>query len=564
MKERSQIVLLVIILLIIGAPLIYTTIFYSQFTFYKSEISMLDSNTIEEKLYFKPDKAYHTLYRDFETPILPIYSPGINQIQIISVTCSHGKPYYEDNVGIQHIMAENPEISMTHTERNEYGCGFGDVLGFSEREEYFISARYRLDPDSLTEYNGKHYIKFVAYGKSRHPLLSPKTLEVTGDVIYPRYAASSSEFVMYIPYEPKDLDKYKIVHKSSLGTFNNILVIILYMLLAICPAMICFIIWYLFGKELKEEDMPEELSQYPKERKAWEVSVYFHPPFGDLDQNFLPTMILDFYHRKIIDIKTIKEGLIIKQPQIYIKILKPEGTALDDVDLEVMNFLKGMEYTGKSKGEYFCIKDISAGMVMKDGKKRRDFFAPTTAKSYYETLKKKIKDHSKEHISYTGLGMLVGAYIASLIILTLLIVFIGQASSILFETIRITMLVSALIIGIFYRKTSLFIRFKDDYYTEFQQWQGFKRYLSHLDTIPRTPYKGVVMWEKYLIYATALGVGKKVLEEMKKLNMINQNTYTAYSCIYTNTAFGSFSSSGGSGGGGMGGGGIGGGGGGGR
>jgi len=29
-------------------------------------------------------------------------------------------------------------------------------------------------------------------------------------------------------------------------------------------------------------------------------------------------------------------------------------------------------------------------------------------------------------------------------------------------------------------------------------------------------HRGVVLWEKYLIYATALGVAKRVLEELEK------------------------------------------------
>jgi uncharacterized membrane protein len=555
MKERTQLGILIIILLALGLAFAYFTIIYSSFTFYKSELN-INGNIIEEKLYYNPNKPYHTLYRNFETPVTSSDNPLPNHIQITDVTCSQGIQYYDDNIGRQYQLTtvaadanKNVDI-LAYTDRNEYGCGFGNTLGFSKGEEYIVSAIYQLNPDTLIEYEGKHYIKFVTYSGSKHPVLYSKTLKVNGEAIYAKYVASSSEFLIYIPYEPNDIQKYNILHETKLKTHNNMLTFIIFIFMALFPSIICFIVWYVFGREYIEGDYPEELSQYPNERKAWEVSVYFHPPFGNLDEKFMPTMILDFYHRKIIDIEVRKTGKIIKSDEIFIKIL-PNKVALDNVEIEFIEFLKYVKSLKESKDEYFSIKEISAGWGNN-----------MLITSSYKKLKDNIKKVSKEYIEYTGVWVLAISLFGILIILSLILAYIGRGSSEM-ESYNLYILPLAMIIGLFIRKTSLFIRFKKEHYNEYQQWQGFKKYLSHLDSIPRTSYKGVVMWEKYLVYATAMGVGKEVLEQLRKLNVIDQKYYNRTSMIYTPSAFGATTSSG-SGGGMGGGGGIGGGGGGGR
>lgn len=41
-------------------------------------------------------------------------------------------------------------------------------------------------------------------------------------------------------------------------------------------------------------------------------------------------------------------------------------------------------------------------------------------------------------------------------------------------------------------------------------------------------YKGTIIWSEILLYATALGVAKKVLKQLKKENIIDDKQYRAY------------------------------------
>ncbi len=115
--------------------------------------------------------------------------------------------------------------------------------------------------------------------------------------------------------------------------------------------------------------------------------------------------------------------------------------------------------------------------------------------------------------------------------------------------------------------SAILIRFKGNYYEEYQKWQAFKRYLKEFPTMKEAPHEAVVLWEEYLVYATALGVAEGVLKKLREWKIIDEKTYNNYHTlgvysVYTSSTGHAGSSGGGFGGGG--GGGIGGGGGGGR
>lgn len=549
MKERSQIILLVIVLLMICATPAYLMVYMKQFTFYKAELS-IDGNVIEEKLYYNPNKPYHTLYRNFETPIIPednLNNPS--RIKVLQVICSQGTPYYEDNSGQQYIMTPYHEGLLTYTENNEYGCGFGDALGFAKGGEYVIGARYELYPDTLIEYEGKHYIKFVAYGASTHPTLNSETFKVTGYSSYSKYLFPSSRSIIYIPYEPSDISDYKILHESKMHSGNNYLKLISYILMMMLPAILCIFAWRRYGVENVTGDYPEELSQYPRERKAWEVAAYFNPPFGQIGTTLIPAVMMDFYNRKIIDIKD-------KDKETYIKILEDDQglQGLDELESKVMNFLKKASRYSSDKEGYFNIEKAGENSVGSTGEER--------LYTSYASIGDTVSSKGKEYINSKGIAML---FIGMMILIFVSAVTVGHYMAIAYVLCVIIIIIITL-------KTALFQKFNKEYYLEYQQWQGFKNYLSHLDSMPRTSYKGVVMWEKYLIYATSLGIGKKVLEALKKMKAIDEKQYKSYSMISSSSFISSINSGGagsrsGSGGGsfgGGGGGGIGGGGGGGR
>ncbi len=50
---------------------------------------------------------------------------------------------------------------------------------------------------------------------------------------------------------------------------------------------------------------------------------------------------------------------------------------------------------------------------------------------------------------------------------------------------------------------------------EKEQWMGLKRYMEEFSLMKEKEVPELVLWEKYLVYATAFGISEKVLKQLK-------------------------------------------------
>ena len=50
---------------------------------------------------------------------------------------------------------------------------------------------------------------------------------------------------------------------------------------------------------------------------------------------------------------------------------------------------------------------------------------------------------------------------------------------------------------------------------EKEQWKGLVKFLKNYSLLSEKGVLDLVLWEKYLVFATALGIGEKVVEELK-------------------------------------------------
>ena len=353
MKERNLAIIITIILLLLGLILGIISISsekivnsiqssYHEFNFYKSELNINGTN-INEKLYFHTDNPYHTLFRNFQSSIGTINDKYIkNSILINSVKCQEGSAYFR-RAG---YCYQSPDFTkqvacQQYTEDNEYGCTFGDFYGFKSGKDYWISSELILNPENLFKINGEYYIKFIAYGANNHnPLKIGNDFNIKGDAVYKNEYASGEYVIIYILYDG-DISKYNEIDKPDFeyGTDKTSSLTPAYVILLnylktifvfLIPAILFFCSWIFFGKELKEEDVPDQLSQNPTERKPWEVAAYFNPPFAKIDKNFYSAMLLDFSRRKIIDIQLMKNKTFFSnKDEIYIKINDYKNNDLD-------------------------------------------------------------------------------------------------------------------------------------------------------------------------------------------------------------------------------------------
>ena len=61
---------------------------------------------------------------------------------------------------------------------------------------------------------------------------------------------------------------------------------------------------------------------------------------------------------------------------------------------------------------------------------------------------------------------------------------------------------------------------------EQEQWKGLKKYMENFSLLNEREVPELVLWEKYLVYATAFGVADKVLDQLKvKYPQLNDEEY---------------------------------------
>jgi len=542
MKEKNIISIICSILILIGIASSYFCLYHTSFNFYKSEITS-NGNEIIEKLYFSPDQSYHSLYRTF-VDSLYIKSASGNSITIQNVTCSDGVPYaygYDGFYTFSSGQAEESGQKREHTELNEYGCNFGPDYGFFKGKQYWIEAKFVLNANNLFEIDGKKYIKFVAYSPGKHVFLSNHNLIVNGDVRKDSIYPPKDNVIVYIPYS--DETGKSVILLNNFEYDHSYWKDILSFILGLFPGISLYFVWRFFGRENLEPEIPTELSDYPSKRKGWEVAAYFNPPFNQIDKNFLSSLILDLYQRKIIDIKTEKSFL---SERCYIKILNKNV----DFDRVESNFINTVELLASEK------ENVKDGYVDISAAARAWGMRSKIRKQYKE-LESIIKVTGKNYIEIKGSSIYLSVVVI-LLVISFYLKFIAAIAP------AIAGLLAAIIFG---NTTSLLIKFRESYYDEYRRWQAFKNHLNHAPSLKLHKSEGVIMWGEYLVYAASFGIAEKVLKELQTQGIISEEQAKMY--IATTHASASFasatgysSSSGGHGG--AGGGGVGGGGGGGR
>jgi hypothetical protein len=547
-NPELSVILTITVILVLGGIAVILLGIGQEFNFYSSKI-VVNGNNINEELHFLPNKPYHTLYRNFASPVFSKNSVNVqskNYLKFNDVKCSAGNAYLRDYTGQCYESNQETVSCYSYTENNEYGCTFGETLGFSKGKEYIINSEYEIHPENLFKINGDYYIKFVVYSPKNHIKLTRDNLIVEGEVIRDEKYFPEQNVILYIPYTG-EISNFNVINQADFqfdSKFKSILKGIFFLFFSLFPAIFFFFIWFFLGREISYENTPKELSTFPSNRRCWEVAAYFNPPFSKVDKNLFASVLLNLYNKKIIDIME-KDG------DIYVKLNKIEGDVIErqiyyilqegERRLKERIFKKNTFYEG-----YFNLKK-----AMEDNSLAGDFLS----------LKDDIKNEGKKYLKDDFSGS---------ILFCTLVLCVPFAIIVFNSTPMLILYCFSLFLVLLFSGGVIFNKFNGEYYIEYQRWKAFKRYLKNSFSIKTATHKTVVIWNEYLIYATALGVPEKVIKELRAYNLIDQNQVNVYNGVILTSSFafspgaGGSSFSGGGGFGGAGGGGVGGGGGGGR
>lgn len=307
-------------------------------------------------------------------------------------------------------------------------------------------------------------------------------------------------------------------------------------------------------------DIPDEKSTPGEAVKTINSNLNSFTPanFGKI----FSATILDLALKEFIEIKQEKNEKGKENINIYIRKQDNEGLKPDEI--QIMMLLREAE----KNQEALTLKQLEK--FIKDHPTKTEKLLKDSYKNINnqligeEIIDKEIQKEYEKYInSQTG-------YIFAIIFLACFTFFAFIIPIILF-------IINAILCNKIAKKLNILTQKGVDYQ---EQWKGLKKYMEDFSMLDRREVPELVIWEKYLVYATAFGIADKVIKQLKivypnfdEIATTNLGTYTymnlmintdfsrSFSNAITTSISSAYSSGSGSGGGFSGGGGFGGGGG---
>jgi len=249
-----------------------------------------------------------------------------------------------------------------------------------------------------------------------------------------------------------------------------------------------------YGREYKIKKDYIYIREPPSDIKPGVLG--FLMSFGVFKDSFLKATIMDLIHQGLIN---IEEDSSSKRKEILFTLNRENYEKNKENLSEFENILiKNILF---DKKDSFTIKDLNK----KINKNREKYYYS------YNNFKESIEKESKKYDFFdvksknvSGCVIFMGIYIP--IIGFLLGIFTKNYTYLLWLTILpIYLIMSNRAI------TRRSYKGKEEY----EKWISFKRFLNDFSNLKDYGPKSIVLWEKYLIYGTVLGVSKTVLKALK-------------------------------------------------
>ncbi|MEA1883505.1 MAG: DUF2207 domain-containing protein [Thermotogota bacterium] len=227
---------------------------------------------------------------------------------------------------------------------------------------------------------------------------------------------------------------------------------------------------------------------------------------GNVDNDGISAVMLDLYRKDYItfeqtDKKKVADLLIFKKEQT--------GTDLSESEAYFFNFLKG--YSIDKKLDF---KDLKKTLKKSESKAK----AFNSKYSAYQSI---VKDNvrARGYFKTTGyvfalfLGILLG--IGGIVITPFMITPPTADLQMLAAILSGVYLLTAAII--LFLPKDVFGKWTKEGLTYYRKWINLKKFLEEFSLMSEYPPDSVIVWEEFLVYATAFGIADKVEKALKKL-----------------------------------------------
>lgn len=258
-------------------------------------------------------------------------------------------------------------------------------------------------------------------------------------------------------------------------------------------------IYFKYDKEYKSSFKGEYYREFIEDYPVEEIEYLLK---RNITSNSFSASILNLIYKKNIKVEKIEA-----KKEDY-KLIKNKEDNLSNNESKIMNLL----FNEIGNGEEVKLSDVKkeSNKVSSDGKNPiYDIFNEWKNSVTTEAVKQNFYlDYQKIKVVFTLLGLLgIGLFFLSKWIFLMPIAYVSLILSILFIIYVLT----------FKKRT---IKGNDDY----NKWMGFKKFLNDFGRFDEKELPEIILWEKYLVYASAFGIADKVSNTMKiKFKEINPN-----------------------------------------
>lgn len=281
-------------------------------------------------------------------------------------------------------------------------------------------------------------------------------------------------------------------------------------LINICTGIIVVVVvlmgvyaYFKFDKEYKASFDKEYLREPPSDITPADLGYLMR--FGRTTDEDITATILALIYDKVLILKDKGYEITSKDPDFDI-VLNEEANLenLTEHERIVVKFFintigdgtkvntKEIDRFGKKESEAEKLMDMSLKFTQAVKKEY-------SSKKYFENTGEKLKGR-------------FGLFIALVIISGFILYMLGDSRGL--DAISNVFIIGAAIMAFLLYLKMIKKRTKEAN-EEYAKWRAFKKFLEEFGNFKDYPMPGIVIWEKYLIYATTLGISDKVMEQLR-------------------------------------------------
>jgi len=519
MKEKKGFFPVFVLLILLSVTSSYARDYWLESADIKAEVYENGIFHVEEKILYSFDGDFTEVYRQ-------IFPPEDGSITNMSGMCQDNLCTFEvrkipKGYELAGVLAKPTPKHITFIVSYDYLNSVKTYTDVSElhykiwgdewEKPVRLNAEITLPSDNITyylhpeKYATNHYTeKNKVYIKADIP--SNRYFEIRAVIPKLENAVFSKNFNITAGDEIKKIERiYKI--QNIMTIILSIILLIIFIGAIIFPV----IIYLIHGREPKIPYYGLYERELPTRDKPSVVNLVMKGRFVSPTIDGFTATILDLVNKKYIlmeQVKTKATGVIFKREIDDLK-LSFTRRPLDEIEQDAYDFL--LRKAGKNQVLWSELK--------KELSKGTDFFKfmnewGRKVKSQIDVKKMFIpKGNTIIIISYALLAFLC------FFVFPFLNIFINSSSlasimlglSMLLGFWCIFLIIFAILAPRF------FGRFTPKGMVYYKKWKNFEKYITDFSLLREHPPTSIVIWEHYLVYATALGVAERVIENMKLL-----------------------------------------------